>query len=244
MVFFNDPVRCDDPAGARRPDGVAMRTPVQELAEGWRRAGSRPGPRVGIAQGYATLGRIGFEGRYDYAAIGSVTNLAARLCADAEAWQVLVTERVLASVEQLVEAELIGEVQPEASAAGCGSTTSPPSYRGRSGDEALAAGDGGCLGTAGGAQLAEDVGHVDRDGLGGDEQLTPDLAVAATFGDQGQDLGLARGERVSRGGDGRRRRGPGQRKERRAPRARAVSAAASRWRRPASASPTATRRRP
>jgi class 3 adenylate cyclase len=68
---------------------------------------------LGIAQGYATLGRIGFEGRFDYAAIGSVTNLAARLCAEADAWQVWITDRVLAAVEDLSVAELVGDLQPK-----------------------------------------------------------------------------------------------------------------------------------
>jgi len=112
MVFFNDPVPFDDPGERAIRMSLGLRDAVQELGAGWRRAGYDLALGVGIAQGFATLGRIGFEGRFDYAAIGSVTNLAARLCSDAEAWQVLVTERVLASVEQLVEAELIGEVQP------------------------------------------------------------------------------------------------------------------------------------
>jgi class 3 adenylate cyclase len=66
---------------------------------------------VGLAQGYATLGRIGFEGRFDYAAIGRVTNLAARLCAEAQGGQILVSQRVYAAVEALVEAELLGELE-------------------------------------------------------------------------------------------------------------------------------------
>ena len=72
-----------------------MRDRVAELAAGWRRRGHDLGFGIGIAQGYATLGRIGFEGRFDYAAIGSVTNLAARLCAEAGPWQILVAQRVL-----------------------------------------------------------------------------------------------------------------------------------------------------
>ena len=97
MVFFNDPVRCDDgPLRAIRM-AVAMRTRVRGLAESWARQGHDLAMGIGIAQGYATLGRIGFEGRHDYAAIGSVTNLAARLCADAEPWQILVTERVFSA---------------------------------------------------------------------------------------------------------------------------------------------------
>ena len=76
---------------------VAMRTRVRGLAESWARQGHDLALGIGIAQGYATLGRIGFDGRHDYAAIGSVTNLAARLCADAEPWQILVTERVFSA---------------------------------------------------------------------------------------------------------------------------------------------------
>ncbi len=110
MVFFNDPVPVDDaPARAVRL-GVAMRARVQELAEAWRRAGHDLALGVGIAQGYATCGRIGFEGRYDYAAIGTVTNLAARLCSAAEPWQVLVTQKVNAAVEELAVTRPIGEL--------------------------------------------------------------------------------------------------------------------------------------
>jgi len=102
MVFFNDPVRCEDgPLRAIRMS-VAMRTRVRALAETWARQGHDLALGIGIAQGYATLGTIGFEGRVDYAAIGSVTNLAARLCADAEPWQILVTERVFSAAGPLV----------------------------------------------------------------------------------------------------------------------------------------------
>ena len=85
MVFFNDPLPLPGRA-ASAPCAwrVAMRGRVAELAEGWSRTGYDLDFGVGIAQGHATLGRIGFEGRSDYAAIGSVTNLAARLCAEAE----------------------------------------------------------------------------------------------------------------------------------------------------------------
>jgi class 3 adenylate cyclase len=109
MVFFNDPVRCEDgPLRAVRMS-VAMRTRVRGLAESWAHQGHDLALGIGIAQGYATLGTIGFEGRLDYAAIGSVTNLAARLCADAEPWQILVTERVYAAAGSLVVAEDAGE---------------------------------------------------------------------------------------------------------------------------------------
>ena len=108
MVFFNDPVRCDDgPARAIRMS-VAMRTRVRGLAESWARQGHDLALGIGIAQGYATLGRIGFDGRHDYAAIGSVTNLASRLCADAEPWQILVTERVFSAAGPLVVGEDAG----------------------------------------------------------------------------------------------------------------------------------------
>jgi adenylate cyclase len=108
MVFFNDPVRCDDgPVRAIRMS-VAMRTRVRSLAESWARQGHDLSLGIGIAQGYATLGRIGFDGRHDYAAIGSVTNLAARLCADAAPWQILVTERVFSGAGALVVGEDVG----------------------------------------------------------------------------------------------------------------------------------------
>lgn len=108
MVFFNDPVRCDDgPLRAIRMS-LAMRTRVRGLAESWARQGHDLALGIGIAQGYATLGKIGFDGRFDYAAIGSVTNLAARLCADADAWQILVTERVYSAAGSLVVGEDAG----------------------------------------------------------------------------------------------------------------------------------------
>ena len=113
MVFFNDPVPCDDaPLRAIRM-ALAMRDRVQGLAESWSRRGFDLSLGIGLAQGYATLGRIGFEGRFDYAAIGSVTNLAARLCSDAGPWQVLVTDRVLAGTEHMAVAEMVGDVQPK-----------------------------------------------------------------------------------------------------------------------------------
>jgi adenylate cyclase len=111
MVFFNDPLPCEDaPARAIRMS-VAMRNRTHDLAEHWVRRGHELGFAIGIAQGYATLGRIGFEGRYDYAAIGSVTNLAARLCAEAAPGQILVTQRVHAAAEQLVVSDPIGELR-------------------------------------------------------------------------------------------------------------------------------------
>jgi class 3 adenylate cyclase len=87
-----------------------MRDRVATLALGWRKRGHELALGVGIAQGYATLGAIGFEGRWDYAAIGTVTNLAARLCGEAGPGQILVSRRLLGAVEGLVDAEPVGEL--------------------------------------------------------------------------------------------------------------------------------------
>ena len=111
MVFFNDPIPCPDAPLRSVRMGVAMRNRVVELAEGWRRSGHDLGFAVGIAQGYATLGRVGFESRFDYAAIGTVTNLAARLCDAAGAGQILVSQRVHAAVEDLVVSNPVSELQ-------------------------------------------------------------------------------------------------------------------------------------
>ena len=97
MVFFNDPVPLRGRAAARDPDERRDAHPGPRPGRDLGRQGHDLALGIGIAQGYATLGKIGFEGRFDYAAIGSVTNLAARLCADAEPWQILVTERVFAT---------------------------------------------------------------------------------------------------------------------------------------------------
>lgn len=110
MVFFNDPMPCDDaPLRAIRMS-VAMRSRARELAEGWTRHGHDLALSIGVAHGYATLGRIGYEGRFDYAAIGSVTNLAARLCSEAKPWQILVTQRVHAAAEEHVVADAVGDL--------------------------------------------------------------------------------------------------------------------------------------
>ena len=110
MVFFNDPLPCaDGPARAVRM-AVAMRARAQDLADGWAKAGHDLALGVGIAQGYATLGQIGFEGRFDYAAIGTVTNLASRLCGEAGPWQILVTQRVHAATEDIAVSQPVGEL--------------------------------------------------------------------------------------------------------------------------------------
>jgi len=110
MVYFNDPVpRPDHPAKAVRM-AVAIRARFEELAAGWRRRGYELGLGIGVGVGYATLGRIGFEGRYDYGAVGAVVNLAHRICGEAKAGQILINQRVHAAVEDLVDAERIGDL--------------------------------------------------------------------------------------------------------------------------------------
>jgi class 3 adenylate cyclase len=89
---------------------VAMRGVMAELTSKWRRRGHELDFSVGIALGYATLGRIGFDGRYDYGAVGSVMNLASRLCDEAGSGQILMTERAFAEVEHLVQSEPAGEL--------------------------------------------------------------------------------------------------------------------------------------
>jgi class 3 adenylate cyclase len=109
MVFFNDPLPCPDPAARAVRMAVAMRARAGELGAMWRKRGHALGFGVGIALGYATLGKIGFEGRFDYGAIGTVTNLAARLCSEAQGGQILISQRVYTAVEEWVEAEPVGE---------------------------------------------------------------------------------------------------------------------------------------
>jgi class 3 adenylate cyclase len=111
MVFFNDPVPVADPAERAVRMVVAMRERLTALTAKWSKRGFDLGFGAGIAQGYATIGAVGFEGRWDYGAIGTVTNLAARLCGEAKSGQVLISQRVLASVEDLVEVEPLGELQ-------------------------------------------------------------------------------------------------------------------------------------
>jgi adenylate cyclase len=110
MVFFNDPVQVDDPAARAVRMATEMRERLSELTVKWKKRGFDLGFGAGIAQGYATIGAVGFEGRWDYGAIGTVTNLAARLCGEAAPGQILIAQRVLASVEELVEVEPVGEL--------------------------------------------------------------------------------------------------------------------------------------
>ena len=108
MIFFNDPVPVPNPAERAIRMAVVMRERVADLIAKWRKLGYELNFGVGIAQGYATIGAIGFEGRWDYGAIGTVTNLAARLCGEAQGGQVLVSSKVAAAVESLIDAEEVG----------------------------------------------------------------------------------------------------------------------------------------
>jgi adenylate cyclase len=108
MIFFNDPVPVPDGPERAVRMAVVMRERVDELIVKWRKRGYELDFGVGIAQGYATIGAIGFEGRMDYGAIGTVTNMAARLCGEARPGQILVPQRMLGGVEALVEVEELG----------------------------------------------------------------------------------------------------------------------------------------
>jgi adenylate cyclase len=110
MIFFNDPVPVTNPAERAIRMALVMRERVAELTVVWRKRGYDLDLGVGIAQGYATIGGIGFEGRWDYGAIGTVTNLASRLCGEAKPGQIVVSKRLLGTVEELVETEPIGEL--------------------------------------------------------------------------------------------------------------------------------------
>jgi class 3 adenylate cyclase len=111
MIFFNDPVPIANPEERAVRMAETMRARIRVLGAEWRRRGYDLGLSMGIAKGYATIGAIGFEGRQDYAAIGSVTNLAFRLCAEAAADQILISQRVHAAVADLVNAKDVGPLQ-------------------------------------------------------------------------------------------------------------------------------------
>jgi class 3 adenylate cyclase/putative methionine-R-sulfoxide reductase with GAF domain len=111
MVFFNDPVPVEEPELQAAKLALAMRERIGESAAGWRKRGYELGLGAGIAVGHATLGRIGFEGRYDYGALGSVTNIAARLSDEAAAGQILLSQRTYAALEGRVEANRLGDLE-------------------------------------------------------------------------------------------------------------------------------------
>ena len=109
MVVFNDPIPIDNPAIQAVRMAIDMRAAIGELTEKWRKLGHDIGFGIGIAHGFATLGTIGFEGRFDYAAIGTVSNVASRLCDEAEPGQILISPRVLMAVENDIMAEPVGD---------------------------------------------------------------------------------------------------------------------------------------
>jgi class 3 adenylate cyclase len=109
MVVFNDPVPVDNPALRAVQIALEMREAIGELTEKWRQLGHEIGFGIGIAHGYATLGTIGFEGRFDYAAIGTVSNVASRLCDEAKPGQILISPRVFMAVKDAVTVEPVGE---------------------------------------------------------------------------------------------------------------------------------------
>ena len=111
MVIFNDPVPVENPALQGVLMALEMRDAIGTLTEKWRRLGHDIGFGIGIAHGFATLGTIGFEGRFDYAAIGTVSNVASRLCDEAKPGQILISPRVLTKVEDAVKVEPVGEFE-------------------------------------------------------------------------------------------------------------------------------------
>jgi class 3 adenylate cyclase/putative methionine-R-sulfoxide reductase with GAF domain len=111
MVVFNDPIPVDNPALQAVQMALEMREAIGALTEKWRQLGHEIGFGIGIAHGYATLGTIGFEGRFDYAAIGTVSNVASRLCDEAKPGQILVSPRVLVAVRDAVAVEAVGEFE-------------------------------------------------------------------------------------------------------------------------------------
>ena len=109
MVVFNDPVPVENPALQAVLMALEMRVAIGALIEKWRDLGHDLGFGIGIAHGFATLGTIGFEGRFDYAAIGTVSNIASRLCDEAKPGQILISARVRQAVEKVVTVEPVGE---------------------------------------------------------------------------------------------------------------------------------------
>lgn len=111
MAWFNDPFPVPSPAGRAAAMAVAMRDAMARRTAGWRRRGHQLDFAVGISLGYATIGMIGFEGRYEYGALGTVTNLASRLCDEARPGQILMSARAFASAEDLIEADPVDDLR-------------------------------------------------------------------------------------------------------------------------------------
>jgi adenylate cyclase len=113
MIFFNDPIKLDYPTTNAMRMALAMQEKFAPLRAAWKKGGYDLDLGIGIAQGYATLGAIGFDGRWDYACIGSVTNLAARLCSEANGGQILTNQKTLTMVEESAQVEPLGEITLE-----------------------------------------------------------------------------------------------------------------------------------
>jgi adenylate cyclase len=111
MIIFNDPIPVSNPALQAVQMALEMRRAIDALTDKWRQLGHEIGFGIGIAHGYATLGTIGFEGRFDYAAIGTVSNVASRLCDEAKPGQILISRRVLMAVKDAVTIEPVGEFE-------------------------------------------------------------------------------------------------------------------------------------
>ena len=111
MAVFNDPIPVDNPALQAVLMAIDLRAAIAELIEKWRKLGHDIGFGIGIAHGFATLGTIGFEGRFDYAAIGTVSNVASRLCDEAKPGQILISPRVLMVVEKNIAVEPVGDFE-------------------------------------------------------------------------------------------------------------------------------------
>ena len=111
MVVFNDPVPVENPALQAVLMALELRNALGALTQTWSRLGHEIGFGIGIAHGFATLGTIGYEGRFDYAAIGTVSNVASRLCDEAKPGQILISPRVLTKVENVVKVEPVGEFE-------------------------------------------------------------------------------------------------------------------------------------
>ena len=110
MIFFNDPVSCRIPPSARCAWRSRCATASRTMSSGWRKHGHDLALGIGIAKGFATIGAIGFEGRLDYGAVGTVTNLAARLCGEAKGGQILTNQKMLSQVEHIVDSLPVGEL--------------------------------------------------------------------------------------------------------------------------------------
>ena len=110
MLIFNDPLPIDKPELQAVRMALEMRDAIGTLTEKWRRLGHDIGFGIGISNGFATLGTIGFEGRFDYAAVGTVSNIASRLCDEAKPGQILISPRVLMAVEDTMKVEPVGEL--------------------------------------------------------------------------------------------------------------------------------------